>query len=58
MAAIAMHDSVDAPPGARLEPMSLAEAADLVGSLQRELGRVIIGQQRVTTEILTAFLAG
>ena len=53
-----MTDSVDAPPGARLEPMSLAEAAELAGSLQRELGRVIIGQQRVITEILTAFLAG
>jgi MoxR-like ATPase len=29
-----------------------------VGDLRRELGRVIIGQQQVTTEILTAFLAG
>ncbi len=58
MATIAMNHPVDAPPGARLEPMSLAEAAELAGSLQRELGRVIIGQQRVITEILTAFLAG
>jgi MoxR-like ATPase len=53
-----MNDSVDAPPSGRLEPLSLAEAADLAGSLQRELGRVIIGQQPVISEILTAFLAG
>jgi len=53
-----MNDSVDAPPGAGLEPLSLGQAADLAGNLQRELGRVIIGQQRVITEILIAFLAG
>jgi MoxR-like ATPase len=40
------------------EPLSLAEAAALVQALQRELGRAIIGQQAVITEILTAFLAG
>src|SRR5687768_5352045 len=40
------------------DPLSLAEAADLTGALQRELGRVIIGQRAVIAEILIAFLAG
>jgi MoxR-like ATPase len=40
------------------EPLSLAEAAALVGALERELRRVIVGQQAVVSEILTAFLAG
>ena len=40
------------------EPLSLSEASALAAALQRELGRVIIGQQSVITEILVAFLAG
>ena len=43
---------------AGLEPLSLKEAAALTAALQRELGRVIIGQQGVITDILTGFLAG
>ncbi len=46
------------PSVAGLEPLSLKEAAALTGALQRELGRVIIGQQEVIAEILTGFLAG
>jgi MoxR-like ATPase len=38
--------------------MSLSETAALVSSLQKELRRVIIGQDEVIAEILTAFLAG
>jgi MoxR-like ATPase len=38
--------------------MSLAETSALVGALQQELRRVIIGQDEVIAEILTAFLAG
>jgi MoxR-like ATPase len=38
--------------------MDLSETAALVRSLQQELRRVIIGQDRVIEEILTAFLAG
>ncbi len=38
--------------------MTLSEAATLVSALQRELGRVIVGQQAVISEILVAFLAG
>ena len=38
---------------AGLEPLSLKEAAALTAALQRELGRVIIGQQSVIAEILT-----
>src|SRR5215210_2904020 len=41
-----------------LEPLSLSEAATLISALQRELGRVIIGQQTVIAEILIGFLAG
>jgi MoxR-like ATPase len=41
-----------------LEPLSLSEAATLISALQRELARVIIGQQTVISEILIAFLAG
>ncbi len=55
---LAMTDSVDDRPHAVLEPLALSAASDLAGSLQRELGRVIIGQQEVIGEILTAFLAG
>jgi MoxR-like ATPase len=38
--------------------MSLSETSALVSSLQKELRRVIVGQDEVVTEILTAFLAG
>src|SRR5690242_3782292 len=38
--------------------MSLSETASLVSALQKELRRVIVGQDEVVTEILTAFLAG
>lgn len=38
--------------------MSLSETATLVSALQKELRRVIIGQDEVINEILTAFLAG
>ncbi|OFW37156.1 MAG: AAA family ATPase [Acidobacteria bacterium RIFCSPLOWO2_12_FULL_67_14b] len=38
--------------------MSLAETSALVRSLQHELRRVIVGQDAVIDEILTAFLAG
>jgi MoxR-like ATPase len=40
------------------EPLSLKDASGLAAALQQELGRVIIGQQQVTSEILTAFFAG
>jgi MoxR-like ATPase len=40
------------------EPLSLQEASRLASALQRELARVIVGQQQVINEILTAFLAG
>jgi MoxR-like ATPase len=36
----------------------LKETARLASALQNELGRVIVGQQQVINEILTAFLAG
>jgi MoxR-like ATPase len=38
--------------------MSLSDTSLLVSALQKELRRVIIGQDEVITEILTAFLAG
>ena len=38
--------------------MSLSETSVLVSSLQQELRRVIVGQDEVVNEILTAFLAG
>ena len=40
------------------QPLSLEEAAALAGNLRRELHRVIVGQDAVIAEILTAFLAG
>ena len=43
---------------AQTEPMTLAEAARLVGALQHELRKVIVGQDAVVEEILIAFLAG
>ena len=36
--------------------MSLSETSALVSSLQQELRRVIIGQDEVIAEILTAFI--
>ena len=41
-----------------MSPLSPQEAATLAANLRQELGRVIIGQQQVISEILTAFLAG
>ena len=38
--------------------LTLSETSRLTDSLQRELGRVIIGQQSVINEILITFLAG
>ena len=52
-----MNESVDTRASA-FEPLSLRETADLAGRLQRELSRVIIGQQQVIAEILATFLAG
>ena len=40
------------------EPLKLKDASGLASALHQELGRVIVGQQAVITEILTAFLAG
>lgn len=40
------------------EPLRLQEASGLATALQNELARVIVGQQQVINEILTAFLAG
>jgi MoxR-like ATPase len=39
-------------------PMSLGQVADVATRLERELGKAIVGQQRVIREILIAFLAG
>jgi MoxR-like ATPase len=39
-------------------PAALAEVAEVAGRLERELGKAIVGQQRVIREILIAFLAG
>lgn len=50
------HTALQASPS--IEPLSLEEARSLVGGLQRELQRVIIGQHDVVQEILIAFLAG
>jgi MoxR-like ATPase len=47
---------IDTP--ASTTPLTLAEAARLIEALQRELRTVIIGQDAVVDEILTAFLAG
>jgi MoxR-like ATPase len=40
------------------EPLTLAETARLAEGIRIELGKVIIGQHEVVSEILTAFLAG
>ena len=39
-------------------PATLADVAEVAGRLERELGKAIVGQQRVIREILIAFLAG
>jgi len=39
-------------------PMTLGHVADVANRLEREIGKAIIGQQRVIREILIAFLAG
>ena len=38
--------------------MTLTEAATLLERLQRELRKVIVGQDAVVAEVLIAFLAG
>src|SRR5918995_2761915 len=53
-----MQHSVGSHSSTRLEPLSLKEATSLASNLQRELGRVIVGQQTVISEILTTFFAG
>ena len=40
------------------DPAALERVADAAGRLERELGKAIIGQQRVIREILIAFVAG
>ena len=39
-------------------PVSIDRVAEVVGRLERELAKAIVGQQRVIREILIAFLAG
>jgi MoxR-like ATPase len=39
-------------------PAALAHVVEVAGRLERELGKAIVGQQRVIREILIAFLAG
>jgi MoxR-like ATPase len=39
-------------------PASLERVAEVAAQLERELGKAIVGQQRVVREILIAFLAG
>jgi len=51
-------DSASADRLVEFPEMSLSETASLVSALQKELRRVIVGQDEVVTEILTAFLAG
>ena len=41
-----------------VDPASLERVAEAAGRLERELGKTIIGQQRVIREILIAFVAG
>src|ERR671913_1327471 len=53
-----MNETAESASLSRAQPLNLVEATSLVGDLRRELGRVIIGQQQVISEILTAFLAG
>lgn len=40
------------------EPLALERVAEVTARLERELGKAIVGQQRVIREILIAFLAG
>src|SRR6187399_823161 len=51
-------DSASADRLVEFPEMSLSETASLVSALQKELRRVIVGQDEVIAEILTAFLAG
>lgn len=51
-------ESLAASRTAPAEPLSLSEAAAIVAALQKELHRVIVGQDGVVNEILIAFLAG
>jgi MoxR-like ATPase len=39
-------------------PMTMGDVAEVAGRLEGELGKAIVGQQRVIREILIAFLAG
>src|SRR5215212_6285674 len=51
----------DGPAGRRLQmnaDVSVEQVAEVAGRLERELGKAIVGQQRVIREILIAFLAG
>src|SRR5829696_8696776 len=41
-----------------VRPAALTDVAEVAGRLERELGKAIVGQQRVIREILIAFLAG
>src|SRR6187431_1872895 len=43
---------------ADISPVSIDRVAEVAGRLERELGKAIVGQQRVIREILIAFLAG
>jgi MoxR-like ATPase len=49
-----MHTT--SPPASREQ--ALERVAELAGRLERELGKAVVGQQRVIREILMAFLAG
>jgi MoxR-like ATPase len=51
-----MHTGPSAAAAAR--EGALERVADLAGRLERELGKAVVGQQRVIREILMAFLAG
>ncbi len=39
-------------------PLSLEDTRRLAASLRQEIGRVIVGQDAVVTEVLTTVLAG
>ncbi|MDA1082603.1 MAG: MoxR family ATPase [Gemmatimonadetes bacterium] len=52
-----MTTTISEPPAGRA-PLSFDAAVALAAGLDREIGRVIIGQERVRREILTSLLAG
>jgi MoxR-like ATPase len=52
-----MH-SPDPVRDSHVRPAALTDVAEVAGRLERELGKAIVGQQRVIREILIAFLAG